>query len=460
MIEVICYHGWTYDASYWHGFSALLGPGVRVICPDRGYYGKQRDARWEKEGAFRVVLAHSFGVYWAPADVLEAADMLVLISTWYKMRPEPVTEEYLASYLPLKDGVASRKKEVVVAFQDFCRFQMEGRQDLSWDCVKEDLQTIDQSVFPNFKLPKDVLIIHGLKDLVVPPKHAKELQENLPGARLHLLEGACHSVPILERKVLIRLLDLDEKAFRIRLATSFSKAACTYHEKASVQKEAASVLETYLPATLPEDGAILEIGSGTGFVSERLIGLYPERHICLTDIAPGMVDFCEKRFSQHARVVLADMETLDLLPGSQALIVSALTLQWARDLVRLTENLKHALVPSGSLCLSIVNSETFPKWREAARASGLPFSAHPLPSHEEIERLLPGSIMEKREFWVEFPSPKDFFQSLKETGVALSREARASQSGAGKLISAWEQSLNGSPCRESYNITFIHWSCP
>ena len=95
------------------------------------------------------------------------------------------------------------------------------------------------------------------------------------------------------------------------IAKTFSGAAEQYHEKAEIQQKVADgLISSLLPwkDTLPK-GPILEVGCGTGFLSEKLIKEFPNRDIVLSDIAEGMLDFCSSRLKEEG--LLSDNITFE-----------------------------------------------------------------------------------------------------------------------------------------------------
>ena len=84
------------------------------------------------------------------------------------------------------------------------------------------------------------------------------------------------------------------------IAETFSEAAEQYHQKAEIQQKVATgLISSLLPwkDTLPA-GDILEVGCGTGFLSEQIIKEFPDRKKLITDVAPGMISFCENQLAE------------------------------------------------------------------------------------------------------------------------------------------------------------------
>ena len=114
-------------------------------------------------------------------------------------------------------------------------------------------------------------------------------------------------------------------------ANRFSNVASTYDKHADPQRALADSLSIMMPDCNPDE--ILEIGSGTGILTQLLINTYPVSKIHGIDLSLSMINLCKKRFS-NANV---SFESSDVLthsrPNYYDLIVSSSTLHWTNDLL-------------------------------------------------------------------------------------------------------------------------------
>ena len=74
---------------------------------------------------------------------------------------------------------------------------------------------------------------------------------------------------------------------------SFSDNAESYHDKATIQRKVSKSLAGILPKM--ENPRILEVGCGTGILTEFLIKKYPNASFEITDISGSMLEECKKR---------------------------------------------------------------------------------------------------------------------------------------------------------------------
>lgn len=220
------------------------------------------------------------------------------------------------------------------------------------------------------------------------------------------------------------------------IAETFSEAAEQYHQKAEIQlKVANGLISSLLPwkDTLPA-GDILEVGCGTGFLSEQLIKEFPNRNKLITDLAPGMLSFCEEQLSEKG---LVDEQTqfeplnVDEISDTDpkySLIVSNFAAQWFKDTSIGLEKLTELLVPGGLLLCTFPGNHTFEEWYSNCLELGLPFTANSFPDVEEVVIKLSMNPVQvdyyENDLFQEFDKSLDFFKHLKEIGVRKSKTGK------------------------------------
>ncbi len=152
------------------------------------------------------------------------------------------------------------------------------------------------------------------------------------------------------------------------IASRFSRAAKTYTQSAMVQRDVVEKLCGFLSDS-SSPIRILEIGCGTGGLTEKLLQKFPFAKIDAVDIAGGMIEHCRSKFSENSRLnfFVCDVMLFDSAEKYD-LIVSASALHWIDDLNALFSKLKNLLVESGGLIFSLMLDETFSELQTAKRA--------------------------------------------------------------------------------------------
>jgi trans-aconitate 2-methyltransferase len=123
--------------------------------------------------------------------------------------------------------------------------------------------------------------------------------------------------------------------------------ARTYDESSGPQQAWASDVLARLEGVAP-DATVLDVGCGTGRVTEALLALVPRGRVLAIDASAEMVELARRRLGDRARVWRQDVLDLALDEPVDA-IVSTAALHWVPDHDRLWARLAQALRPGGVL---------------------------------------------------------------------------------------------------------------
>jgi trans-aconitate 2-methyltransferase len=123
--------------------------------------------------------------------------------------------------------------------------------------------------------------------------------------------------------------------------------ARTYDRSSEPQQAWAADVLARLDGLAP-DATVLDVGCGTGRVTEALLELVPQGRVLAMDASADMVALARKRLGDRAQVWCQDALELELDRPVDA-IVSTAALHWVPDHDRLWARLAQALRPSGML---------------------------------------------------------------------------------------------------------------
>lgn len=189
----------------------------------------------------------------------------------------------------------------------------------------------------------------------------------------------------------------------------FSKAATTYRQNAIVQKLMAKALCQMCCNFYKNDfNTILEIGSGTGFLSENIVSYFKFKKLILNDITDNFTSLKDVEFLK------GDASRIDL-PKKCDLIISNACFQWIDDIRKFFLKLKTSLNKDGVLVFSSFGEENYKEFKSIV-GFGL--------NYVDYLIILRECGYEALEFEQEiqtlyFSSPREVLRHIKSTGVAL-----------------------------------------
>jgi len=150
-----------------------------------------------------------------------------------------------------------------------------------------------------------------------------------------------------------------------QVAQAFSQAAATYDQVAGLQRIAADQL--LKKGTKLHLGKVLDLGSGTGYVSAQLAEVDAVTSVTGLDIAEGMLAYAQSRHhNSKLNWQLGDAQQLALLGGSKAydLVISSLAIQWCKDLDAVCFGVARCLAEGGVFHCATLGPQTLQqlKW--------------------------------------------------------------------------------------------------
>jgi malonyl-CoA O-methyltransferase len=231
------------------------------------------------------------------------------------------------------------------------------------------------------------------------------------------------------------------------LERSFSKSAMQYDRFAKVQHQVAQQLATFIKKRAKyAGGSILELGCGTGNLTEQLVSICKTGKLVVTDLSPEMLGTCSSKFAaadldMSFRVL--DAQDPASYPAERfALIASSFVLHWLQDRQRNMRKLLDLLDEGGSFYFACPIAGSFHEWQEICSRVGVPCSANELPGYEMLE-VGNGFSCESVELDVaqHFDKALEFFQWLKMVGAATRIDGgRLTTSQFRKLLRGWDSS--------------------
>lgn len=252
-----------------------------------------------------------------------------------------------------------------------------------------------------------------------------------------------------------------------RARQNFERAAERYDSVALLQREIADRLLERLDYVRMEPGAILDLGSGTGYAIPALQRRYPKARIIALDFAHAMLLRARRRGRWFKRplCVCADAETLPLVDGAVDLIVSNATLQWCSNLDETFTECLRVLRPGGLLMFTTFGPDTLKElrasWAQVDQATHVsPF----LDMHDIGDALVRARfadpVMDAEHLTITYKELRQLMLDLKILGASnVTHERPRSLSGRGRLGSlnaAYEPYRRDGRLPASYEVVYGH----
>ncbi len=165
---------------------------------------------------------------------------------------------------------------------------------------------------------------------------------------------------------------------RLRVRQHFSKAADTYDEAAVVQRRTAEDMAERTLLLTSDKHSILELGCGTGLLTEQLSQHYPQADIYAVDLADNMLQQAKARLMAKppswqfwsrktlpVKLIQADAFSLPFADAAFDLVVSNFMLQWCQDLDAVFAEVRRVTKPGGALLFSTFGPDTLKELRQA-----------------------------------------------------------------------------------------------
>ncbi|WP_438863079.1 methyltransferase domain-containing protein [Neptunicella sp.] len=205
-----------------------------------------------------------------------------------------------------------------------------------------------------------------------------------------------------------------------RIARQFSRAAADYDQAADVQWQ---VAKDALKMLKPSQGVVLDIGAGTGRVTQCLQPQHAK--VIGLDLAEGMLQFARQRSaSQHQAElnwIAGDAEQLPLADNSIQALFSSMALQWCESIPRVFNECFRVMDKSADGVLAIMSQGSFKQWQRCWTHSQGRAPINPFPSHDLLCSAATQAgfkVMAKQQEYVTFHTDvRQLIGSIKSIGA-------------------------------------------
>ena len=244
-----------------------------------------------------------------------------------------------------------------------------------------------------------------------------------------------------------------------RVRNNFNNASSIYDENAFLQNEIATRLSEKLKVISINPESIIDLGSGTGFLSEKTAKIFPDANlICL--------DFAQKSLTKNTQKfkVCANAYQLPFKSKSIDFVISNLMMQWCPDLKTLFDECHRVLKPHGLILFTTFGPETL---KELKRSWSV-VDSHPhvnefIDMHDigdqMIQSGLQSPIMEMEKLTLTYERVLDLMRDLKGIGAQSVENRSKSLTGKTKfmkMLEMYESYRENGKIPATYEVIYGH----
>ena len=209
-----------------------------------------------------------------------------------------------------------------------------------------------------------------------------------------------------------------------RVAQRFAAAALQYDEQAIAQRHSAQLLLAHMDCV----GTVLDVGCGTGWLTQQIAQQANVNQVVAVDIAPDML-FSPYLVNDKIIKIQADASCLPIQTASIDIVVSNFALQWLLEPALFVQQLKRILAQGGQFALALPVHGTLFEVEQAWQAVDDQVHINRFYSAEYWLTLLQAhgftiSRQQQQNFFQYYQSTKELLKSLKSIGANELQQTR------------------------------------
>lgn len=212
----------------------------------------------------------------------------------------------------------------------------------------------------------------------------------------------------------------------------FERAADSYDAAAVLQREVGDRLLERLAYVKMQPQRVLDIGCGTGVLTEQLLQHYKKATVLGVDLAESMARRTAQRggWFRKPKTLSADASALPFAAASMDMLVSNLMLQWCNDLPQAFTEWGRVLRPDGLVMFATFGPDTLKELRAAwQQVDGHSHVSQFVDMHDVGDALLQAGfrdpVMDMERITLTYDAVPDLLRDLKAIGANNATAGRA-----------------------------------
>lgn len=237
---------------------------------------------------------------------------------------------------------------------------------------------------------------------------------------------------------------------KAQMRRHFDRAAKHYDAAAILQREVGERLYERLDYINIQPKTVLDLGCGTGFLTQKLLKQYPKAALIALDIAVNMLKETQKcgGWFHKPKLICADAEALPLKNASVDLIISNLMVQWCNDLPKSFAEMRRVLKPNGMILFSSFGTDTLKELRASWQAvDQYTHTSTFVDMHDVGDALMQSGfaqpVMDMDMITMTYPSVRELMQDLKQIGANNAHHSRRKSLTGKQRLLAFEHAYQG-----------------
>ncbi|WXT99540.1 MAG: Malonyl-[acyl-carrier protein] O-methyltransferase [Catillopecten margaritatus gill symbiont] len=244
-----------------------------------------------------------------------------------------------------------------------------------------------------------------------------------------------------------------------QVRSAFNKASVDYNAHAFLQKEIARRLDTKLEVISSNAKVILDLGAGTGLLSQNLLNRFENSQlICL--------DFAQESLKNNPAThkLCADANHLPLADNSVDIVISNLMMQWCPNLKHLFAECHRVLKNDGLILFSTFGPDTLKELKKSwSVVDDTPHVNTFIDMHDIGDQLLQNGfqspVMEMETLTLTYETAIDLLKDLKAIGAQTVDTRSKSLTGKDKfqsMIKMYESYRTNGKLPATYEVVYGH----